>query len=113
MELCLYERRECMKLSQNLASLFLGIWLIASGLMSLTDIHVPVLANIIPLIAIITGLLIILGSPELPKSLGFILLGIWLVLHGMMPFLYVNIPYFNYLVDIVAVAAGILILLRR
>ena len=102
-----------MKLSENLGSLFLGIWLIVSGLLSLLDMHLPVLANILPLIAVVTGLLIIMGSPELPKSLGFILLGVWLVLHGLSPFIYVDIPYFSYIVDVVAVAAGILILLRR
>lgn len=102
-----------MKISENIGSLFLSLWLIVSSLISLLNLHVPILANIIPLIAIIAGLLILVGKPQLPKTLGFILLGIWLVLKGLSPFLYVNIPYFSYVVDILAVAAGVLILLKR
>ena len=102
-----------MKLSDNLGTLLLGIYLILMAIISLFHLYNPILANIIPLIALTGGILILLGSAKLPKSLGLILLGVWLVLKGLSPFLYVRIPYFGILVDFLALVAGVLILLRR
>lgn len=102
-----------MKLSQNLGTLLLAIWLIITGLISLLNIHIALLSNLLPLIALITGILLILGSAKFPKSLGVLLLAVWLILKGLSPFLSVHIPYFDYLVNILAIVAGILILLRR
>ena len=102
-----------MKLSDNLGTLLLGIWLILTGLLSLLNIYVPILANLLPLLALVAGILILLGSAKLTKSLGFVLLGIWLILRGLSPFLYVGIPYFGVFIDLLALAAGVLILLRR
>ena len=102
-----------MKVSENLGTLFLGIWLIISALFSLASLHVPVVSNLLPLLGLTAGILILLGSIKITKSVGFILLGIWLILRGLMPFIYFNIPYMEYVVDILGIAAGILILLRR
>ncbi len=102
-----------MKLSENLGTLFLAIWLIITSIVSLTAIHISLLSNIIPLFALIAGLLLVVGSVKLTKSLGIILLSIWLILRGLAPFIYVNIPYFGFILDLLAIAAGILILLRR
>ena len=102
-----------MKVSENLGTLFLGIWLIVSALFSLANLHVPVVSNLLPLVGLTAGILILLGSIKITKSLGFILLGIWLILRGLMPFVYFHIPYLEYLVDLLGIGAGILILLRR
>jgi hypothetical protein len=102
-----------MKISDNLGTLFLGVWLVFTGFLSLLNLHIPILANLLPLVALVAGLLILLGSAKLTKSLGFILLGIWLILKGLSPFLYIRIPYFGFLIDFLGVVAGILILLRR
>ena len=102
-----------MKLSDNIGTIFLGIWLALTGLVSLLNLYIPVLANFLPLVALVSGILILLGSPKLNKSLGLILLGVWLVLKGLSPFLYIRIPYWGVLVDLLAVGAGILILIKR
>jgi len=47
------------------------------------------------------------------QSKGFLLLGIWLVLSGVTPFLNVTIPYRATIMPLLALAAGILILLNR
>ena len=47
------------------------------------------------------------------KNLGMVLLGIWLILTGLLPFLRVSIPNGNTLLPLLAVAAGVLILLQR
>lgn len=102
-----------MKISDNLGTLFLGVWLVSTGSLSLLNLHVPILANLIPLVALVAGLLILLGSVKPTKSLGFVFLGIWLILKGLTPFLYIRIPYFGFLIDFLGIVAGILILLRR
>jgi hypothetical protein len=48
-----------------------------------------------------------------PKNLGMVLLAIWLIMTGLLPFLRVSIPYSSTILPLLAVAAGILILLDR
>lgn len=48
-----------------------------------------------------------------PKNLGLLLLAVWLILTGLLPFLRVSIPYSSTILPLLAVGAGILILLER
>ena len=48
---------------------------------------------------------------KLPKNLGLTLLSIWLILIGLSGF--VNLGDLKILLDILAIAAGVLLLLRR
>ncbi len=48
---------------------------------------------------------------KLPKNLGLLLLAIWLILIGLASF--VNLGDIRKFVDILAIAAGVLLLLRR
>ena len=50
---------------------------------------------------------------RLPKNLGIILLGIWLILWGVLPLLRISFPASQTILELLAIAAGILILLRR
>ena len=102
-----------MKVSENLGTLFLGIWLIVAAVFSLLNIHNAVVANLLPLIGLVTGILILLGSIKITKSVGFILLGVWLIIRGLMPFVYFHVPYLEYIVDLLGIVAGILIILKR
>jgi hypothetical protein len=47
------------------------------------------------------------------KGLGGVLLGIWLIARGLLPYLTLTIPYRETIMSILAVAAGISILLER
>ena len=48
------------------------------------------------------------------KNLGMLLLGVWLILTGLLPLLSVRVsPTITTVLAVVAVAAGVLILLRR
>jgi hypothetical protein len=48
------------------------------------------------------------------RNLGMLLLGVWLILTGLMPLLNVRVsPTVSMLLAVLAVVAGILILLRR
>ncbi len=48
---------------------------------------------------------------KLPKNLGLVLLGVWLILTGLSGF--VNLGDLGRLLDILAIAAGVLLLMGR
>ena len=48
---------------------------------------------------------------KLTKSLGMLLLGIWLILTGLIPVLKLNFSGFPVIMQVLAIASGVLILL--
>jgi hypothetical protein len=52
---------------------------------------------------------------KLPKNLGIMLLAVWLILFGILtaPFLKFSFAYSSDLLAVLAIAAGILLLVRR
>ena len=50
---------------------------------------------------------------RLTKNLGFLLLGIWLIVTGILQVVTISIPAIGTILAILAIAAGVLILLGR
>ena len=50
---------------------------------------------------------------RLTKNLGFLLLGIWLIVTGLLQVVTISIPAIGTILAILAIAAGVLILLGR
>lgn len=50
---------------------------------------------------------------KLTKSLGLILLGIWLIMTGVIPLLHLNFEGLSLIMAILAIAAGVLVLIDR
>jgi len=50
---------------------------------------------------------------RLPKNLGMILLGIWLIMYGLIPLLHFNFRGLPLVMAIFAIATGVLILFGR
>ena len=50
-----------MNLTKNLGMLLLGIWLVVTGLLQVVSIHVPAIGPILALLAIVAGVLILMG----------------------------------------------------
>ena len=50
---------------------------------------------------------------KLPKNLGMLLLSIWLILYGLMELLKFNFQGLPVIMAILAIAAGVLLLLHR
>ncbi len=48
---------------------------------------------------------------KLTKNLGLLLLGIWLILTGLIPVLKLNFSGFPVIMEVLAIASGVLILL--
>lgn len=103
-----------MKLSGKLGTLLLAIWLILTGLIPLLNLNIPSGEIILALLAAATGLLILLEVRATPtKNLGRLLLSIWLILTGLLPLLSITFPARDAVLAVLAVAAGVLLLVRR
>ena len=50
---------------------------------------------------------------KITKRLGFLLLSIWLILTGLIPLFHLNFSGLDTIMAILAIAAGVLILLER
>jgi len=52
-------------------------------------------------------------ATRLPKNLGMLLLGAWLILTGLLPLIHLSFSGLGLLTAVLAIAAGVLILLGR
>ena len=104
-----------MKFSNNLGIILLSIWLILSGLLPLLNITFPASGTVLALLAIAAGVLLLLPlrGTRLSRNLGMLLLGIWLILTGLLPLLSLTFPASGTVLALLAVAAGVLLLIRR
>jgi len=52
---------------------------------------------------------------KIPKNLGMLLLAVWLIVYGLLtaPFLNVHFAYSGDLLAVLAIAAGVLLLMQR
>ena len=50
---------------------------------------------------------------KLPKNLGMLLLGIWLIVTGLLQVVSIHVPAIGTIMALLAIAAGVLILLGR
>jgi len=100
-----------MKLTKNLGMFLLGIWLILEGLLPLLRITIPFSDAILALLAVAAGVVILLRPVKPTSRPGVLLLGIWLIATGLLPLFRVNIPASDILLALLAIAAGIVILL--
>ncbi len=100
---------------KNLGMMLLSIWLIVTGLLTFATVSIPSSDIILALLAIAAGVLFLLDMREkrLSGNVGIILLSIWLILVGLLPLLSVTVPYSDIALAILAVVAGVLLLIRR
>jgi len=93
----------------------LAIYLIAAGLLPLLNIDLPSAGLILSILAIAAGVLLLLGGAQLrlPRSLGGVLLAAWLILVGGLALLQISFPAQETILGLLAVAAGVLLLVRR
>ncbi len=100
-----------MKLTKNFGAAVLAIWLILTGLIPLLGLQFRGLGTLMAVLAAAAGVLLLIGPVKLHKSLGVIVLAIWLILQGLVTLLGFSIPGGSMLMALLAVAAGGLILL--
>jgi hypothetical protein len=100
-------------LSKRIAMILLSIWLIATGLLSLGSIGFSGAGLMLNLLAIAAGGLILLQGESRSARIGMILLGIWLLARGLLPLVDFSFQGIGLLMNVLAIATGVLILLER
>jgi hypothetical protein len=99
--------------TKRIAMIVLSIWLILTGLLALTNIGFTGAGLILNLLAIAAGVLILLQGESWSARIGMILLGAWLVARGLLALVDVGIQGVGPITNLLAIAAGVLILLER
>jgi len=102
-----------MKASEQIGSIFLGLWLIFSGLIALLKISNNTLDAAIAVMALVAGVLFLMGRSHLKGRLSSFLLGIWLIGAGARPVVSVSFPLYSLIFGILAIVAGVLILIDQ
>lgn len=102
-----------MAISKRTGMLLLGILLIVFGALTFIYMRVPGLELVLDVFSIVTGVVIIiaLGRVKGIEEIGMLLLGIWLILGGVFQLLNTGFPGLNEIMLILAIAAGVLILI--
>jgi hypothetical protein len=100
---------------RNIGNILLAVWLILVGLLPLLNLSFPGSDYVIPVLAIITGVFLLIGRGRvrLSRNLGLLLLSIWLILYGLIPLLKIGFPAAGVVLGLIAIAAGVLLLLNR
>jgi hypothetical protein len=103
------------KAINNIGLGVLAAYLIIAGLTEVFRITFPGLSYILPLMAIIAGILILLRVRDSKAviNLGFLMLSIWLMLTGLMPLLNISVPEMVIVLAVLGVVTGILILIGQ
>ena len=100
---------------QRLAVILLAIYLIVLGLFDLLGFQLFGLDILIPLLALAAGVLLLIGSTSMKLSgrYAVLLLAIYLVLVGALSLFSINFPASQIVLGLLALAAGILLIIRR
>lgn len=100
---------------ENLGLVLLGVWLIATGLLPLAKLNLPNEGTMMALLAVAAGalLLVAMNGARFPAGMGTMLLAIWLVAQGLMALLSLSFPQSSLVMSLLALAGGVLIMLRR
>lgn len=100
---------------RGLGLLLLGIWLIVTGVLPLLNLTSPALDLVLTALAIVAGVLLLVEGLRtrrgLPNNIGIILLGVWLIVVGLLPF--VNLPQGEVILNVLSIIVGVVILVRR
>ena len=100
-------------LTKRIALIVLSVWLILTGLFSLAGIGFTGSGLILSLLAIGAGMLILLQGDSWSARIGMILLGVWVVARGLLGVVDVGVQGIGTVMDVLAIAAGVLILVER
>ncbi|MGC9357529.1 MAG: hypothetical protein ACP5GX_06680 [Anaerolineae bacterium] len=104
-----------MKLSRRLGIILLAIWLILQALLPLIGFSFSGLDTVLAILAIAAGVILLIGGnmSKITDNLGILLLSIWLILQGLISLLALSFPAMGTIMAILAIAAGVLLLLER
>jgi hypothetical protein len=93
--------------------ILLAVWLLLTGLITLFRINIHGMTEILPIFSLVAGLLIFISGlkGKFINNLGGLFLSIWLVAQGLHS--YVNFTNSGTVLAILAVIAGIMIIIKK
>jgi hypothetical protein len=96
-------------------TLLLAIWLVVTGLVALTGLSFAGMGVVLSLLAIAAGVLLLVegGPRRLTQNVGILLLAAWLILGGAATLLDFSFAAGSTLLALLAIAAGVVLFLRR
>lgn len=98
----------------RIGMLLLSIWLIVSALFSLLSFGFSGSGLILAVLAIAAGVVILVeGRRGWRSSIGLVLLCVWLIVTGLLALLNASLPGSGPALSVLAIVAGVLILLKR
>ncbi len=100
---------------KKLANILLGAWLILTGLIALTDFNFHASAAILAIVAVVAGIFLLAAdrSEKFSARAPDLVLGLWLIAVGLIPLLSIRFRGSHTVLEVLAVAAGVLVLIRR
>jgi hypothetical protein len=101
--------------TQETGMLLLGVWLLAAGLIEVVDLSFSHRDTLFNVLAVAAGVLVLpaLRGEDTSENLGWVAAGAWLIAWGVIPLLDLRFANRETLLNVLAVAAGALILLGR
>ena len=97
----------------NLGILLLSLWLIVTAVLLLAKLSFANQEMILAGLAVAAGVLLLVREGGRSSNLGWLLLSVWLIVQGAMVLLSVSFNQSGTIMAVLALAAGVLILLRR
>jgi peptidoglycan/LPS O-acetylase OafA/YrhL len=102
---------------QKAGIVLLSVWLILAHLVPVLGINIPNLERILTLVGVIAGGALMIGfapgqkgKRRSKRATGLLLLGAWLILVNLLPFLGIDLGNGALVLNVVAVAAGVFLL---
>jgi len=99
----------------RLGIILLSIWLILKGVVEISDLPLPAGNVILPALAIVTGVVFLVNprKSRLSGRLAVWALAIYLILSGLLSLLSIKLPEGGLILALLAIVAGILLLIER
>jgi hypothetical protein len=108
-------RNEGFSEPRNLGLLLLGVWLAVTGLLTFVGLDAAWVDVVMAVLAIAAGALLLFAALQTAPlgELGSLLLSIWLLLTGLISLLSLSFAGLNIIMGLLALVAGIVLLVRR
>ena len=99
---------------KNTGLFIMALCLIAQGLLSLTKLHFAYEKQILSSVALCAGIVILLhGIKTRLGDIGLLLLSLWLILRSSLFLFHYTFPYSDVTLAILAIVAGLLLMIRK